>query len=77
MQLDQLNQETLPEYIRRLRKIENNFHERNTVNEIIRDFEEQMLNEEYENEQKVIQREFEDNKVKLSGEALIDLSVPT
>lgn len=62
-QLHQLNQETLPEYIRRLRKVENNFHERNTFNEIVKEFEDQMLQEEYENEQRVIQREFEDNKV--------------
>lgn len=69
-QLQQLQDGTLPEYIKKRRKIEQQYKERIRINEIWRDFELEVVEREYIKEKKATAKDFEEKKIELK-ESLI------
>lgn len=61
-QLTQLNEGNLPEYLKKLRRLEQLFKERIRINGVIRDLEVEMVEQDFINEKKMSAREFEDHK---------------
>ena len=61
-QLEQLQEGALPEYTKRLRRLEANHKERVRVNAVIRELEEEMVEQDFINEKKASAREYEEHK---------------
>ncbi len=64
-QLTQLQEGTLPEYVRRLRRIESLYRERRRVNDVVSQLEAEMAERDFMLEKRAAAREFEDHKVYL------------
>ena len=62
-QLEQLRDGVLPEYSKRLRRLEASHKERVRVNAVIRELEEEMVEQDFVNEKKASAREYEEHKV--------------
>ena len=67
-QLEQLQEGALPEYTKRLRRLEANHKERARVNAVIRELEEEMVEQDFINEKKASAREYEEHKVSVGSE---------
>ena len=67
-QLVKLNDESLPEYQKKLRKLDAMYRERLRFNEVIKDLEVEMVEKEFIREKKSAFREFEDQKVYLKDQ---------
>ncbi|TRY73269.1 hypothetical protein TCAL_01939 [Tigriopus californicus] len=72
-QLEKLRHGTLPDYVKKLRRLENLFKERKRVNTIIRDLEVEMVEQDFVNEKKMAAQEFEDQKVFLREQLIAEL----
>jgi Sin3 histone deacetylase corepressor complex component SDS3 len=72
-QLKQLNDATLPEYSKRLRRIEGTYRERMRISTVIRDLEEDMVEQDFINEKRSAVREFEEQKVFLRDQLISEL----
>ena len=67
-QLEQLQDGVLPEYSKRLRRLEASHKERVRVNAVIRELEEEMVQQDFVNEKKASAREYEEHKVSVGHE---------
>ncbi|KAH8040988.1 hypothetical protein HPB51_013388 [Rhipicephalus microplus] len=72
-QLTQLKEETHPEYLKRLRKIEQLYQERLFLNEVFQSHEVERVEREYTHEKKAAVREFEEKKIDLRESLIMDL----
>ncbi|GLV35909.1 uncharacterized protein CBL_09873 [Carabus blaptoides fortunei] len=72
-QLQQLKDETHPEYIRRVKKLEHQFKERLRLNTIYRDYLEECVEKEYISEKKAAAKELEEKKIEIRENLLTDL----
>ncbi|XP_064461322.1 sin3 histone deacetylase corepressor complex component SDS3-like [Ornithodoros turicata] len=72
-QLSQLKEDTHPEYLRRLKKIEQVYHERLFLNEVFQTHEIERVEREYINEKKAAVREFEEKKIDLRESLIMEL----
>lgn len=72
-QLAKLNDFSLPEYQRKLKRLEQHYRERLRFNEVVRDLEVEMVEEEFIREKKSAFREFEDQKVYLKDQLIAEL----
>lgn len=72
-QLQQLKDETHPEYIRRVKKLEHQFKERLRLNAIYRDYLEECVEKEYISEKKAAAKELEEKKIEIRENLLTDL----
>ncbi len=72
-QLSLLQTGQLPEYVRRLRRLEATYRERKRVSEVIREIESDMVEHEFLREKKSAAREFEDHKVYLREQLVAEL----
>lgn len=72
-QLAQLKEETHPEYLKRLRKIEQLYQERLFMNEVFQSHETERVEREYVQEKKAAVREFEEKKIDLRESLIMEL----
>ncbi|KAL3857894.1 hypothetical protein ACJMK2_012522 [Sinanodonta woodiana] len=72
-QLQQLEEGTLPEYMKRNKKIEQQYKERLRVNEIWKEYELEIVEREYIKEKKLSVKEFEEKKIELKEILIYDL----
>ncbi len=72
-QLSLLQTGQLPEYIRRLRRLEAMYRERRRVSEVIREMEMEMVEREFQRDKKSAAREFEEHKVYLREQLVAEL----
>merc|ERR1711874_534178 len=72
-QLTKLNDESLPEYQKKLRRLDKMYEERLRFNEVIKDLEVEMVEKEFICEKKSAFREFEDQKVYLKDQLIAEL----
>jgi len=72
-QLDQLNDESLPEYTKKLRRLEATYRERMRICAVIRDLEVDMVEQDYLNEKRSAVREFEEQKVYMRDQLINEL----
>ena len=72
-QLEQLNNASLPEYSKRLRKLEATYRERMRISSVIKDLEEDMVEQDFINEKRSAVREFEEQKVFLRDQLISEL----
>uniref|UniRef100_A0A224Z6M2 Sin3 histone deacetylase corepressor complex component SDS3 n=1 Tax=Rhipicephalus zambeziensis TaxID=60191 RepID=A0A224Z6M2_9ACAR len=72
-QLTQLKEETHPEYLKRLRKIEQLYQERLFMNEVFQSHEVERVEREYTHEKKAAVREFEEKKIDLRESLIMEL----
>ena len=72
-QLTKLNDESLPEYQKKLRRLDKMYEERLRFNEVIKDLEVEMVEKEFSREKKSALREFEDQKVYLKEQLIVEL----
>ncbi|XP_077510154.1 sin3 histone deacetylase corepressor complex component SDS3 isoform X1 [Amblyomma americanum] len=72
-QLAQLKEESHPEYLKRLRKIEQLYQERLFMNEVFQSHEIDRVEREYIHEKKAAVREFEDKKIDLRESLIMEL----
>ncbi|XP_046568222.1 sin3 histone deacetylase corepressor complex component SDS3-like [Haliotis rubra] len=72
-QLQHLKEGTLPEYIKRNRRIEQQYRERLRLNEIWRDIELEIVEREHKKEKKASAKEFEEKKIELKESLIMDL----
>lgn len=62
-QLDELQQQTHPDYVRRLKKLEFSYKERLRLNEFYRDYLKECVERDYVLEMKAAEKEYEEKKV--------------
>ena len=72
-QLTKLNNGTLPEWQKKLNKLDKMFKERIRYNEVVRDLEVEMVEQDFIREKKSAFREFEDQKVYLKDQLIAEL----
>lgn len=72
-QLQQLEDGTLPEFIKKKRKIEQQYKERLRINEIWREYELEVVEREFINEKKLAAKDFEEKKIDLRESLIIEL----
>ena len=72
-QLSQLQSGLLPDYAKRLRRLDTTYRERKRINNIIRDLEVDMVEQEFIHEKKSAAREFEEHKVYLREQLIAEL----
>mmetsp|Transcript_40483 Transcript_40483/g.65225 ORF Transcript_40483/g.65225 Transcript_40483/m.65225 type:complete len:281 (-) Transcript_40483:143-985(-) len=72
-QLQQLEEGTLPEYIKKRKKIDQQYKERIRVNEIWREFELDVVEREYIKEKKASVKDFEEKKIELKENLIVEL----
>uniref|UniRef100_A0A8W8K3I5 Sin3 histone deacetylase corepressor complex component SDS3 n=1 Tax=Magallana gigas TaxID=29159 RepID=A0A8W8K3I5_MAGGI len=72
-QLQQLEEGTLPEYIKKRKKIDQQYKERIRVNEIWREFELDVVEREYIKEKKASVKDFEEKKIELKKNLIEEL----
>lgn len=72
-QLKQLNDATLPEYAKKLRRIEATYRERMRISSVIKDLEGDMVEQDFVNEKRSAVREFEEQKVFLRDQLISEL----
>ncbi|KAK2170329.1 hypothetical protein LSH36_3g13039 [Paralvinella palmiformis] len=72
-QLVQLKEGTLPEYMKKMRKIDQLYKERLRVNEIWLHYEMELVENEYIKEKKAAAKEFEEKKIDLKEQLILDL----
>ncbi len=72
-QLNRLNEGNLPEWTKKLRRLDSMYRERLRFNEIIRDLEIEMVEKEVDRERKSALREFEEQKVYLKDQLVAEL----
>ena len=73
LQLRQLQEGVLPEYTKRLRRLEATYKERARVNQVVRELEIEMVEQEFINEKRMSAREYEDHKVFLREQLVVEL----
>ncbi|XP_033748298.1 sin3 histone deacetylase corepressor complex component SDS3-like isoform X1 [Pecten maximus] len=71
-QLQQLQEGTLPEYIKKRRKIDQQFKERMRINEIWREYELEVVDRDYIIEKKIAAKDFEEKKIDLKEHLIAD-----
>ena len=72
-QLTKLNDESLPEYQKKLQRLDKKYEERLRFNEVNKDLEVEMVEKEFSREKKSALREFEDQKVYLKEQLIVEL----
>ncbi|KAL5016829.1 hypothetical protein ScPMuIL_006418 [Solemya velum] len=72
-QLQQLREGTFPEYIKKTKKIDQQYRERLRINEIWQEYEMEVIEREYEKEKEAAATEFEEKKIDLKENWVIDL----
>lgn len=72
-QLQQLKDEIHPEYVRRLKRLEQIYQDRLIINEVFQTYEIERVEREYILEKKAAVREFEEKKVELKESLIADL----
>jgi len=72
-QLYQLEESSHPEYLRRLKKVEQSYRERMRINQVVRELELEMAEQDYINERKAALREFDEKKVYLREQLIAEL----
>ncbi|KAH9377079.1 hypothetical protein HPB48_001787 [Haemaphysalis longicornis] len=72
-QLAQLKEDSHPEYLKRLRKIEQHYQERLFMNEVFQSHEVERVEREYTHEKKAAFREFEEKKIDLRESLIMEL----
>eukprot|EP00088_Acartia_fossae_P070435 TRINITY_DN9437_c0_g1_i3.p1 TRINITY_DN9437_c0_g1~~TRINITY_DN9437_c0_g1_i3.p1 ORF type:complete len:325 (+),score=84.12 TRINITY_DN9437_c0_g1_i3:36-1010(+) len=72
-QLYQLEEGTHPEYMRRLKKVEQSYRERMRINQVVRELELEMAEQDYVNEKRAAVREFDEKKVYLREQLIAEL----
>ena len=72
-QLDQLHDESLPEYSKKLKRVEATYRERMRITTVIRDLEVDMVEQDFINEKRSAAREFEEQKVFLRDQLISEL----
>lgn len=72
-QLAKLNDGTLNEWQKKLRKLDNAYRERMKFNEVVKELEVEMVEQEFLREKKSALREFEDQKVYLKDQLIAEL----
>ena len=72
-QLEQLNDGKLPDYTKKLRRLEATYRERMRISEVIHDLEVDMVEQDYINEKRSAAREFEEQKVFLRDQLISEL----
>ena len=72
-QLTKLNDESLPEYQKKLQRLDKKYEERLRFNEVNKDLEVEMVEKEFTREKKSALREFEDQKVYLKEQLIVEL----
>ncbi|XP_065363814.1 sin3 histone deacetylase corepressor complex component SDS3 [Calliphora vicina] len=71
-QLEELKNLSHPEYMKRLKKLENQYKERLKLNEIYRDYLQECVDRDYILEKKAAQKEYDEKKVDLKDNILTD-----
>ncbi|EDV92471.1 sin3 histone deacetylase corepressor complex component SDS3 [Drosophila grimshawi] len=71
-QLEELNQLMHPEYMKRLRKLDNQLKERRRINEIYKDYMRDCVERDYILEKKAAQKEFDEKMMDLKDNLLAD-----
>ncbi|ESP04119.1 hypothetical protein LOTGIDRAFT_54637, partial [Lottia gigantea] len=72
-QLQMLSEGTLPEYIKRNKKIEQHYKERLALSEIWKDLQLKMVEREFIKEKEYIQKDFEEKKIDLKESLIMEL----
>jgi len=72
-QINQLNEGAHPEYVRRLKKVEQSYRERMRINQVVRELELEFAEQDYISEKKAAVREFEEKKVYLKDQLIAEL----
>lgn len=72
-QLEQLNDVKLPDYTKKLRRLEATYRERMRISGVIHDLEFDMVEQDYINEKRSAAREFEEQKVFLRDQLISEL----
>merc|ERR1712156_778063 len=72
-QLAKLNDGTLPEWQKKLRKLDTAYRERVKYNDVVKDLEVEMVEQDFIREKKSAFREFEDQKVYLKDQLIAEL----
>ena len=72
-QLEQLNEGKLPEYTKKLRRLETTYRERMRISSVIHDLEVDMVEQDYVNEKRSAVREFEEQKVYIRDQLISEL----
>lgn len=72
-QLEELEANTHPEYVRRLRKLENQYKERMRQNEVYREYTEESIEHDFVLEKRSAAKEFEDKRADLKENLISDL----
>ncbi|KAM7347899.1 sin3 histone deacetylase corepressor complex component SDS3 isoform 2-T2 [Cochliomyia hominivorax] len=71
-QLEELKNLSHPEYMKRLKKLENQYKERLRLNEIYRDYLQECVERDYILEKKAAQKEYDEKKIDLKDNILTD-----
>jgi len=72
-QFSQLEDGAHPEYTRRLKKVEQGYRERMRINQVVRELELEMTEQDYQSERAAAVREFDDKKVYLKDQLIAEL----
>ncbi|KAL4223576.1 Sin3 histone deacetylase corepressor complex component SDS3 [Mactra antiquata] len=72
-QLKQLEDGTLPEYLKRNKKIDQQYRERLKLMEVFKEYELEVIDREYKKEKKLAAKEFEEKKIDLKENLIADL----
>ena len=72
-QLNQLNEGSHPEYVKKLKTIEYQYEERMFLNDAYLEVEKERIEQEYINEQEAAARDFEERKINLKESLIVDL----
>lgn len=72
-QLQQLEQGLHPEYLRKLRKLKQNYEDRQLLNKVIQAYELERVEQEYHNEIKAAVKDFEEKKIELKENLIAEL----
>jgi len=72
-QLNQLEESSHPEYLRRLKKVEQNYRERMRINQVVRELELEMTEHDYHSETRAAGREYDEKVVYLREQLIAEL----
>jgi len=72
-QLQQLSELTHPDWLRRVKRLDQQYKERMRINAVVKELELDMVEQDYLNEKKNSAREFEDKKVYLREQLIVQL----
>ena len=72
-QLQQLAEGTHADWLRKVKRLDQQYKERMRINSVVKELELEMVEEDYQNEKKNAAREFEEKKVYLKEQLIVQL----